>query len=67
MIKIGLNGEVYSLEIDTTLDILMQSLKLGEKRVAVEVNQQIIPKSQHADYKIQPRDRIEIITAIGGG
>ena len=42
-------------------------MNLLKKRYAVEINQQIIPKSQHAEYRLNPADRVEIVHAIGGG
>lgn len=67
MIIAVVNGEKISLEVNTALDVFLDTLKLGETRVAVEVNQEIIPKSQYGHYTIQSHDKIEIVTAIGGG
>lgn len=46
---------------------LVQDLCLEGKRFAVELNEQIIPKSRLAETPIAPNDRIEIIHAVGGG
>lgn len=65
-IEITLNGET---QITTchNLSELIEQLDLVNKRFAVEVNENIIPKSRLADTAIQPNDRIEIIQAVGGG
>ncbi|TXJ10657.1 MAG: sulfur carrier protein ThiS [Acinetobacter sp.] len=63
---IYLNGEQLITSCQTLWD-LVQQLDLIGKRFAVEVNQQIIPKSRLTEMPIQPNDRIEIIHAVGGG
>ena len=64
---ITLNGCKHPLEKNTTLDLLVEGLDLQGKRIAIEVNQHIIPRSSHPDYILQPGDRVEIVHAIGGG
>lgn len=65
-ISIILNGESQHTTYLTLLE-LIESLQLEGKRFAVEVNQQIIPKSRLAETYIQANDHIEIIQAVGGG
>ncbi len=65
-ISITLNGEAQHTHCQTLAELIAQ-LSLEGKRFAVEVNQQIIPKSRLADTPIQHNDRIEIIQAVGGG
>jgi len=64
--QITLNGE--SLVLDNPLNIvqLLSRLELSGC-LAVEVNQQIIPRSSFTTYKIQSDDKVEIVEAIGGG
>ena len=50
-----------------TLLALLREAGLNARRVAVEVNQEVIPRSRHADHVLSDGDRIEIIQAIGGG
>jgi len=64
---ISLNGEDKSLDENTSLQQLLGSLNLEGKRLAVEINGDIIPKSQHQSRLIQEGDKIEIVQAIGGG
>ncbi len=62
-----LNGEPHTLSGSRTLQALIDELGLAGKRLAVEVNEDIVPRSQHHDYRLQDGDRIEIVHAIGGG
>ena len=67
--QIQLNGEPYELpdNREPTLAELIEQRGLGGKRLAVEVNETLIPRSQHAAHALAPGDRVEIIQAIGGG
>ena len=67
MIEIELNGEPRQLAAETTVSELLQQLGLGDKRIAVEYNLDILPKSQHPQTALQAGDRVEIVHAIGGG
>lgn len=62
-----LNGEQRELQAGTTLADLLQSLELGQRRCAVEINEQLVPRSEHQDRVLQAGDRVEIVQAIGGG
>ena len=66
-IEIKLNGEPYSLERGASIEKLLQQLSMAEKRLAVEVNREIIPRSQYANTLLHGQDRVEIVIAIGGG
>jgi len=65
--NILLNGKNQTFDDGIYLHALIKELNLGEKRLAVEINREIIPKSRHDQYKIQDGDTIEIVFAIGGG
>ncbi|MDH3688853.1 MAG: sulfur carrier protein ThiS [Gammaproteobacteria bacterium] len=65
--EIHVNGEPRKVDADTTVWQLIVDMGLADKRVAVEVNQAIVPRSEHTAYQIRAGDRIEIVTAIGGG
>ncbi|WP_148252485.1 sulfur carrier protein ThiS [Aidingimonas lacisalsi] len=65
--QIQLNGEMTSLEGDTTIHDLVTSLGLTQRRIAVEVNEEIVPRSQHDAISLTDGDRVEIVHAIGGG
>lgn len=65
--RIFLNGTEYPLDLPLTIAELLDRLNLAGQRVAVELNLQIVPRSQHADTRLQDGDRVEIVHAIGGG
>ncbi len=65
--KIELNGEPRELSAGATVADLIDQLSLTGKRLAVEVNEDIVPRSQHADIRLNDGDRVEVVHAIGGG
>jgi len=62
-----LNGINKQIDPSSTIEQLLQSLDLGEKRLAVEINEHIIPRSDFASHILSESDKIEIVQAIGGG
>lgn len=67
MITIILNGKPQPVDTDITINKLINQLQLQDKRLAIEINQQIIPRSTFAQHQLQHNDTVEIIQAIGGG
>ncbi len=65
--QILLNGEPRAIAADTTVLQLLQSEGLGERRVAVEINSEIIPRGRHGEHSLAEGDRVEIVHALGGG
>ena len=65
--EIQLNGEPLSLAEASTVQALLDAQGLAERRVAVEVNGEIVPRSRHAARALQAGDRVEIVHALGGG
>ncbi|HEY0720512.1 MAG TPA: sulfur carrier protein ThiS [Gammaproteobacteria bacterium] len=65
--QIYLNGEPRDIPENTTAAALVASLGLAGKRIAMEVNMEIVPRSQHETHHFQPGDRVEVVQAIGGG
>jgi len=64
---IVLNGEPRSLAARSTVLELLEAEGLGARRVAVEVNGEIVPRSRHAEHALSAGDRVEIVHALGGG
>ena len=64
---IQINGETRSLPQQATLTTLLEHEGLAERRVAVEVNGEIVPRGRHATHVLQPGDTVEIVHALGGG
>ncbi|MFV9615491.1 MAG: sulfur carrier protein ThiS [Gammaproteobacteria bacterium] len=67
MTTIILNGENKQIDNDTNIEQLLQGLELTNKRLAVEINQQIIPRSNFNSHRLNELDKVEIVQAIGGG
>lgn len=65
--NIILNGSELTLSAGTTLKQLIELQGLAGKRLAAEVNQQIVPKTEHEKLLLNEKDRVEIVHAIGGG
>lgn len=65
--QIQLNGETFELPDASTVADLLLRLELTGRRVAVELNLDIVPRSQHASVTLQQGDRVEVVHAIGGG
>lgn len=64
---ITINGKPHELAKPTTLAQLVDELGLTGKRIAIELNQEIAPRSQHHEIILQDNDQLEIVHAIGGG
>ena len=65
--KIVVNGQERALVAPVTVAALLDELGMAGKRVAVEVNQEIVPRSRHAEFRLNDSDRVEVVFAIGGG
>lgn len=65
--QILLNGENTEVNEAISVQGLIEQLELTGRRIAVEVNEDIVPRSEHAEHRLAPGDRIEIVHAIGGG
>ncbi len=65
--RIFLNGEEKRLNTALTVTQLLHELGLAERRVAVEVNQEIVPRSRHVEHRLRDDDRVEVVFAVGGG
>lgn len=64
---IQLNGEPYELPDGQTVAALLARLELTGRRVAVELNLDIVPRSQHEATALREGDQVEVVHAIGGG
>ncbi len=65
--NIYLNGEQREIANGTTLGELLAQLEMTQQRIAVEINLNIIPRSQYAETLLQADDKVELVRAIGGG
>jgi sulfur carrier protein len=67
MIEITVNGEAHRLDSPFLVSRLLDQLELTGKRLAVELNGEIVPRSQHASTPLNNGDQLEIVVAVGGG
>jgi sulfur carrier protein len=65
--KIVLNGREEDVAIGATLADLVASAGLAGKRVAIEINREIVPRGAYAVRLLVAGDRVEVVHAIGGG
>ena len=65
--EIVLNGQAKTLAGPLSVEALVTELGFTGKRIAVERNGEIVPKSTHAQVMIAAGDRLEIVVAVGGG
>ena len=65
--QISINGQSRSAPEGFTIAALLGELELQGKRLAVEVNEDVIPRSEHPAHVLCDGDRVEIVHAIGGG
>lgn len=66
-LKIQLNGEELTVAMGTTVEHLLQGLNKNPKFLAVEKNQELVPRAQHSTCALNDGDQIEIVTLVGGG
>ncbi|MFR0674076.1 sulfur carrier protein ThiS [Enterobacterales bacterium AW_CKDN230030176-1A_HGKHYDSX7] len=65
--RIQLNGEPYDVPDGESVSALLVRLDLAGRRVAVELNQDIVPRSLHEGTLLTEGDHVEVVHAIGGG
>ena len=65
--EILVNGEKISISDDSNIEDLIVHLGYQKQRIAIEINESIIPKSNHSSFLLQDLDKVEVINAVGGG
>lgn len=65
--QIQVNGQAMEFGEGATVSELIQRMELTGKRLAVEVNEDIVPRSDHVRFRLSDGDRVEVVHAIGGG
>lgn len=66
-VELVVNGEPHRIPPHTTVAELIERMNLAGRRVAVERNGEIVPRSRHAEVELEPGDKLEIVVAVGGG
>jgi sulfur carrier protein len=67
VIQLSVNGQLQRVEPGADIARLLQMLELSGKRVAVEKNGEIVPRSQYVSTRLAEGDALEIVVAVGGG
>jgi sulfur carrier protein len=67
MIQVTVNGAAHRFDRPVEVSALLSTLNLVGKKVAVERNGEIVPRSAHASTVLADGDRLEIVVAVGGG
>ena len=65
--RVVYNGEPRALTPGATVADFLADLRLDPRRVAVEINLQLVPRQRHADVQLADGDRVEVVTLVGGG
>ena len=67
MIQVTVNGKAHRFERPVEVAALLSTLDLAGKKVAVERNGEIVPRSAHANTLLADGDALEVVVAVGGG
>ena len=65
--KVYVNGDAREIDDRATVALLLESLSLRPRHVAVELNLEVVPRARHAECLLRDGDRLEIVTLVGGG
>jgi sulfur carrier protein len=66
-VEILVNSKKISLPEDSNIEDLIVHLGYQNQRIAIEINELIIPKSNHSSFPLKDLDKVEVINAVGGG
>jgi thiamine biosynthesis protein ThiS len=67
MLEIIVNGLPRRVAAGSSVAALLEELQMTPQHVAVEVNLDLVPRASHAERRLSPGDRLEIVTLVGGG
>ena len=67
LISVVVNGQAHEFPSGTSVAELIVRLGFGDRRVAVERNREVVPRARHDDTFLEPGDRLELVTFVGGG
>jgi sulfur carrier protein len=66
-VRVTLNGADREVPEGTTVLALLEGAGIDQRRCAVEVNREVVPKARHGERPLAAGDRVEIVTMVGGG
>jgi len=67
VISISINGTVHQFESPISVTALIEHMQLGNKRIALERNGEIVPRGQFNQQMLADGDKLEVVVAVGGG
>jgi sulfur carrier protein len=67
VLELLVNGANRAVPAECTVSVLLEDLGLADRRVAVAVNRDVVPRSTFATRRLAAGDRVEILEAVGGG
>jgi sulfur carrier protein len=65
--NVVLNGREHPIGAPISVAALLEETGYAQRRIAVEINREIVPRSQYGARMLSAGDRVEIVQAIGGG
>lgn len=65
--QILVNGSPREIPGSSTVAALLAELAVEPRYVAVEVNEELVPRARHAEWSLTEGDRLEVVTLVGGG
>ncbi len=65
--QITVNGKQQDVPAGISIAGLLAELDLEPRHVAVEVNLELVPRTRHAERRLEPGDQLEVVTLVGGG
>jgi sulfur carrier protein len=66
MLDVTINGQARTLPEALTVSDLVRHLGHDPRRIAVEVNREVVPAARHAEHHLASGDAVEIVTLVGG-
>jgi sulfur carrier protein len=67
VIALSINGKTQQFDSPISVAALIEHMQLGNKRIAIECNGEIVPRGQFNQHMLRDGDRLEIVVAVGGG
>jgi len=67
VISISINGAVQTFDKPVSITALIEHMQIGNKRIAIECNGEIVPRGQFNQHTLADGDKLEIVVAVGGG
>lgn len=67
MIEVTVNGQTQQVEGPMSIAALLQTVEIPGPYLAVELNEDVVPREQHDHQQVAAGDRVEVVTLVGGG